>query len=41
VGFLASGQRRQTGNLVTARTCGFHDHDNFSVRSLQGSITIR
>ena len=40
VGFLASGQSRQTGNLVVARTCGFHDHDNFSVKSLQGSIVI-
>ena len=41
VGFLTPGQSRQTGNLVTARTCGFHDHDNFAVKSLQGSITIR
>ena len=41
VGFLTPGQSRQSGNLVTARTCGFHDHDNFSVRSLQGTITIR
>lgn len=41
VGFLTSGQSRQTGNLVVARSCGFHDHDNFSVRSLQGTITIR
>ena len=41
VGFLTSGQSRQTGNLVVARTCGFHDHDNFSVKSLQGSITIK
>jgi plastocyanin len=41
VGFLTSGQSRQTGNLVTARTCGFHDHDNFEITTLQGSITIR
>lgn len=40
VGFLTSGQSRQSGNLVTARTCGYHDHDNFTVRSLQGSIVI-
>ena len=26
VGFLLAGQSRQTGNLNTARTCGFHDH---------------
>ncbi len=41
VGFLTPGQSRQSGNLVIARSCGFHDHDNFSVRSLQGTITIR
>ena len=40
VGFLTSGQSRQSGNLVTARTCGFHDHDNFEIKTLQGSITI-
>ena len=28
VGFLTPGQSRETGNLVTVRTCGFHDHDN-------------
>ena len=28
VGVLNPGQNRETGNLVTARTCGFHDHDN-------------
>src|SRR5262245_23634253 len=26
VGQLAPGQTRQTTNLVTARTCSFHDH---------------
>jgi plastocyanin len=41
VGYLTSGQSRQSGNLVTARTCGYHDHDNFTVKSLQGSIVIR
>ncbi len=41
VGFLTSGQSRQSGNLVTARTCGFHDHDNFEIKTLQGAITIR
>lgn len=40
VGFLSPGQSRETGNLVTARTCGFHDHDDFSNTSLQGSIVI-
>jgi plastocyanin len=41
VGFLQAGQSRQTGNLNTPRTCGFHDHSNPSVASLQGSITIQ
>jgi len=41
VGFLTSGQNRETGNLVTARTCGFHDHDNPDSASLKGSIVIR
>jgi plastocyanin len=41
VGLLAAGQSRETGNLVQARTCGFHDHDNPSAASLQGSIVIQ
>jgi plastocyanin len=28
VGLLRPGERRETGNLVTVRTCGFHDHDD-------------
>jgi hypothetical protein len=28
VGVLTTGLSRETGNLVTAKTCGFHDHDN-------------
>jgi plastocyanin len=28
VGLLTPGQSRETLNLVTAKTCGFHDHDN-------------
>ena len=28
VGVLTPGQNGETGNLVTAKTCGFHDHDN-------------
>jgi plastocyanin len=28
VGLLQPGQSRETGNLVTVRTCGFHDHDD-------------
>jgi plastocyanin len=41
VGLLNPGQSRESGNLVTVRTCGFHDHDNPSDRNLQGSIVIR
>lgn len=41
VGFLTSGQSRETGNLNIARTCGFHDHDLPGSTSFQGSITIR
>jgi plastocyanin len=41
VGFLAAGQSRQSGNLNTARVCGFHDHIQFENKSLQGSITIQ
>lgn len=39
--FLAPGQARQTGNLNTIRTCGFHDHAQPLNTFLQGSIVIR
>jgi plastocyanin len=41
VGFLQPGQSRTTGNLNTARTCGFHDHNRDTDTSLQGSIVIQ
>lgn len=41
VGFLTSGQSRQTGNLNTARSCGFHDHNQPSNGALTGTIVIR
>jgi plastocyanin len=41
VGVLNPGQSRESGNLVTVRTCGFHDHDNPNNVSLRGSIIIR
>jgi plastocyanin len=41
VGVLQPGERRTSGNLVTARSCGFHDHDNPGTRSLQGAVTIQ
>ena len=41
VGFLNPGQSRQTGNMNTARTCGFHDHSNPNNTNLQGSIVVQ
>ena len=28
IGFLSPGQTKETGNLNTVRTCGYHDHGN-------------
>ena len=41
VGNLEVGQSRQSGNLNTARRCGFHDHLQDQVAGLKGSITIQ
>lgn len=41
VGFIAPGQTKLTGNLTVARTCGFHDHNQPDVRSLQGQIIVQ
>jgi plastocyanin len=41
VGHLEPGQSRQSGNLNIARACGFHDHINFQITALQGTITIQ
>jgi plastocyanin len=41
VGFLEPGDSRETGNFVTAETCGFHDFDMAFVTSLQGTITVK
>ncbi|GMV22256.1 MAG: hypothetical protein AMXMBFR57_22050 [Acidimicrobiia bacterium] len=41
VGLLQPGQQRESGNMNTVRTCRLHDHDNPTVTSLQGSVTIR
>ena len=41
IGFLNPGQQRESGNLVTAGSCGFHDHDNPGTTALQGRITIQ
>ena len=40
VGFVATGQNRQTDVLNIARTCGYHDHNQPSNVSLQGTIRI-
>jgi plastocyanin len=40
-GLLQPGQSRETGNLNTVRTCGFHDHDQPGNSSLRGRIIIR
>jgi plastocyanin len=41
VGVLNPSQSRESGNLVTVRTCGFHDHDDPDNVNLRGSIVIR
>ena len=41
VDFLNPGQSRLSGNLNTARKCGFHDHNNPSNAALKGTITIQ
>jgi hypothetical protein len=41
VGVLQPGQKRETGNLVSVRTCGFHDHENPDEPLLKGRIVIR
>jgi plastocyanin len=43
VGVLQPGQRRESGNLVVVRTCGFHDHDDPPPGGSRwtGRITIR
>jgi hypothetical protein len=41
VGTLSPGQSRQTGNLNTPRTCGYHDHNDAENANLKGSIVIQ
>jgi plastocyanin len=41
LGTIGAGQTKLTNALTTARTCGFHDHNDPTNRSLQGTITIR
>ncbi len=41
VGFLSPGASRTSGNLNTARTCRYHDHDLPNNATLQGAIVIQ
>jgi len=41
IGFLSRGQQRSSGNLNTARRCGYHDHRDPNNASLKGTITIQ
>jgi plastocyanin len=41
VGYIVNGQSRQTGNLVTKRVCGYHDHDFPQDSKFFGTITIQ
>ena len=41
IGFIAAGAQGISQNLNTARTCGFHDHNQPSNTNLQGIIRIQ
>jgi len=41
MGFLAAGQRGETGIFTTARTCEYHDHTALGVPAFSGRIIIR
>jgi hypothetical protein len=41
IDFLNPGQSRQSQNLNTARTCGFHDHGDPNNAAMKGSILIQ
>ena len=41
VGTLVPGQSKQTGNLNTAKTCGYHDHELFTDTKWQGRIIVQ
>jgi plastocyanin len=41
IGFLVSGQSRQTSVFEQAKTCRFHDHANLGVAAFQGRIVIQ
>jgi len=41
VGVLNPQQNKQTGNLVIARSCGFHDHEDALNAGLRGTIVVQ
>ena len=41
VGLVPAGQNRESGNLVTAGICGYHDHENPDDNRLKGRIVVR
>lgn len=41
VGFLSPGQSRTSSNFNTARSCGFHDHNEPDTAALKGRIVIQ
>jgi plastocyanin len=41
VGNISPGQTKLTNAFTTARTCGFHDHNNPDVAALTGRIVIQ
>lgn len=41
VGMLQPGDQRETGNLVTVRSCGVHDHNLPDINGLKAQIVIQ
>lgn len=41
VGILSPGQSRTSNALASARTCGFHDHDDPDDTRARGTVTVR
>ncbi|HEV3216207.1 MAG TPA: hypothetical protein VGZ27_10815 [Vicinamibacterales bacterium] len=41
VGLISPGQTKETGNLNTVRTCGYHDHGNPDDARFKGNIVIQ
>ena len=41
VGPISNGQTKLTNSLPTARSCGFHDHDDPDNNALKGSIIVQ